>query len=82
MPRWEILGFHSRCSGYLGTPPFPSFYFLLSFLFIKGKGGRSGSTKASEKICKLPVGSLGEIGLAKPEEGMGGNWKHKGNKIK
>lgn len=51
------------------------------FLFIKGKG-RSGSMKASGKICKLPVGSLGEIGLAKPEEGLGGDWKHKGNKIK
>lgn len=38
--------------------------------------------KASGKICKLPMGSLGEIGLAKPEEGMGGDWKHKGNKIK
>lgn len=35
-----------------------------------------GNSKASE-ILKLPVTLLGEIGLAKLEEGMGGGWKYK-----
>lgn len=41
-----------------------------------------GNSKASE-ILKLPVTLLGEIGLAKLEEGMGGGWKYKdSNKTK
>lgn len=41
-----------------------------------------GNSKASE-ILKLPVTLLGEIGLAKLEEGMGGDWKYKdSNKTK
>lgn len=63
-PHWESGGFHrtllrppqGSCS------PHPHVFFLL--LVLNGKEGRGEEervdTKASEKMCKLPVGSQAE----------------------
>lgn len=72
-PHWELGGFHRT----LLRPPWGSFFapflFLSFFSFFKwerrGKARRGGSTKASEKTCKLPVGSPAKTGLGKPKGG-------------